>query len=263
MKKAEALKTTGTVVREVVDAADVSREGAALAVRTAGNLPYSPCEITAAWDLAVRGMTRVIAFGSMLCEIGDAISREVIRSSNGRIVGREDEDGGLLGWLKENCPTINYKTAMRFRRLAQITLAAARSEYGAEIEPGETATLLGILPPKNGTFSADEEKKKDILEHFLDGKSQRDVLQLWSEGGSRPGRVAGSQRPSGQLQEKTEAEILHEKRADAIQTLTTARNCLKALTTDLGKYLNPIKARPLMTDIRNDLQVVAATIEQL
>lgn len=249
MKKAERIETKGMVVREVVEPEVGGR----------GGLPYTPGELTHAWNIAIRGMQNVVAFGAMLCEVDAGISRERIRCEDGRLAGQNE---GLKSWLEENCPEINYKTAMKFRRLAEITLAAARTEYGAAIEPGETASLLGLLPPKNGTFSAEEEAKKQILARFLDGKSQRDVLQLWSEGGSRPGRVAGTSKALAAPRRKDDAEILAAKRAEAAQTLMTARNCLRALTTDLGGHLNPASARGLLTDIRNDLKVIAAAIEQ-
>jgi hypothetical protein len=109
----------------------------------------------------------------------------------------------------------------------------------------------------------DEDAKRAALERFINGKSQRDVLQLWAEGGSRPGRVKGAQKLCAPARRKTDEEILAEKRAEAAQALMTARNCMRALTTDLGRHLNPVSARSLLIDIRNDIKVIAAALESI
>ena len=262
MKSAEKLIETGLVVREQVEADEITREGddvahgRGLAAPSTTGREYAPAVITQAWKMAINGIRNVVCFGSMLCEVDTSLSRETSK--------RTDPRGGvdtLKGWLAEHCPEINYKTAMKFRRMAEITIAAAQTEYGAEIGAGETVELLGLLPHKGEEISDSGEAKRIILERFLDGKSQRDVLQLWAEGGAKPGRVKGSPKPAVARQKKSDEEILAAAQEEAAQALMTARNCLRALTTDLGGHLNPISARSLLIDIRNDIKVIAAGLE--
>ena len=278
MKRAEKRVEKGIVVRERVEADEVSRGGADGAE---AGMPYGPDVVSHAWKMAVNGIRNVVCFGAMLCEVGTSLSRETRK-------GCIQDGETLKAWLEENCPEINYKTAMKFRRMAEITLAAARAEWGVEIGPGETAGLLGWGDGKNAqrsTFNAQrstgggegenaqrptlnaqpstgDEAKRAALESFLDGKSQRDVLQLWAEGGSRPGRVRGTTKALAAPRErKSDEEVLAGKRAEAAQALMTARNCLRALTTDLGRHLNPVSARSLLIDIRDDIKVIAAGLE--
>lgn len=261
MKSAEKLIETGLVVREQVEADEITREkddvahGRGLAAPHPAGREYAPEVITQAWKMAVNGIRNVVCFGSMLCEVDMSLSRETHRG------GCFQTGETLKAWLAEHCPEVNYKTAMKFRRMAEITIAAAQTEYGAEIGAGETVKLLGLLPHKGEEISDSGEAKRIILERFLDGKSQRDVLQLWAEGGAKPGRVKGSPKPAVARQKKSDEEILAAAQEEAAQALMTARNCLRALTTDLGGHLNPISARSLLIDIRNDIKVIAAGLE--
>lgn len=258
MKKAEKIKPARPVVRELVSADDVSRVSAADEVPSGAvalRREYTPADVSHAWNRAINGLRDVVAFGAILCEVDTCLTRETSK--------RTDPRGGLdtlKAWLAEHCPEVNYKTAMRFRRLAVIAMA----ESGAgQIEPGEAIDLLtGSAKPGTSDAGGEDERKLAALEDFLAGKSQRDILQAWTEGGSRPGRVAGSAGAKGESRAaKTPEQVREEKRAEAAQALMTARNCLRALTTDLGLHLNPATARGLLTDIRNDIKVIAANLE--
>ena len=100
----------------------------------------------------------------------------------------------LKAWLDEHAPEVNYKTAMRFKRLAEAALAGSGAGLGA----GEASRMLGAGA---GELSADEAEKRRALESFLEGRSQRD---LWAEAMRGPGRPRGI--PGGQRRALTAAE---------------------------------------------------------
>jgi len=87
------------------------------------NPPPSPEELTAQWDKTRGSLQEVLRFGNMLIDLeaSDLIDNSPIldyNTENGipAIVARNP---GLKGWLKKNCPRIGYKTAMRYKSLAQ------------------------------------------------------------------------------------------------------------------------------------------------
>lgn len=63
----------------------------------------------AAQKIQAHAVVAALRFGAML-----ATAEEELASGRGR--GRKGE--GFKGWLEKNCPEINYKTAMRWRKLA-------------------------------------------------------------------------------------------------------------------------------------------------
>ena len=93
------------VVRECVEADKVLPPEAAT--------PYTPDAVTAQYRRAVAGALEMVRFGAMLVEIDMALSAGG-QDPNGR---RGEES--LHGWLEANCPDVNYKTAMRFKCLAE------------------------------------------------------------------------------------------------------------------------------------------------
>lgn len=62
-----------------------------------------------AQKIQAHAVVAALRFGAML-----ATAEEELSSGRGR--GRKGE--GFKGWLEKNCPEINYKTAMRWRKLA-------------------------------------------------------------------------------------------------------------------------------------------------
>lgn len=249
MRQAEKKETTGLVVRERVSP-DAVEAPVTDKVASAG---YTPAQIDHAWKQAVSGMRSVVSFGAMLCEQEFSLTRE---TKLNRTVGRPT-DGTLKEWLCENCPTVNYKTAMRFRRLAEITLA----ECG-KIAPAEAVQMLACPPDQFFGTSEDEARKRDALEKFLDGKSQRDVLQAWADGGSKPGKVSGKTAAVATRQEKSPEECARELRVAAVSTLLGARNQMRAFVTDkMWQHMQPAQVRTLLKDIKADLQAIAQAAE--
>ena len=99
-------KTTGKeiIIRECVEA------NAVLPPETATT--YAPDAVTAQYRRAVAGALEMVRFGAMLVEIDTSLTRE---TRNGCI--REGDT--LKAWLEAHCPDVNYKTAMRFKALAE------------------------------------------------------------------------------------------------------------------------------------------------
>ena len=78
-------------------------------------------------------MMRAEARISTAVEIGHVEKGRAIQSKNGLFVGSENRFGD---WLAENCPEINYKTAMSYRALAQKMIA---------LMGGETPEVMAAL----------------------------------------------------------------------------------------------------------------------
>jgi len=155
---------------------------------------YTGADVAAAWHRAVNGLKEVVRFGAMLMEVDSNLARE----KTGKLAGGWGPGDGLKAWLDEHAPEVNYKTAMRFKRLAQAALAGSAQGLDAPMNPGEATRLLGT---GGGELSANEAEKRRVLESFLEGRSQRD---LWAEAMRAPGRPKGI--PGGQRRALTAAE---------------------------------------------------------
>lgn len=104
---AKAKKPAGkeVIVRERMEASQVLPPEAAT--------PYAPDVVTAQYKRAVAGALEMVRFGAMLVEIDMALAAGG-QDPNGR---RGEES--LHGWLEAHCPDVNYKTAMKFKYLAE------------------------------------------------------------------------------------------------------------------------------------------------
>lgn len=67
---------------------------------------------------------KAIIFGATLV----AAERELERRGLLKSCGRGSGGDGLKGWLAEHCPEIAYRTAMRWRQIAEAQVAALRSK---------------------------------------------------------------------------------------------------------------------------------------
>lgn len=66
------------------------------------------------YDDATRTITeRTVVFGATLMQAEAELQKRGLLVHN-----QHKNEGGLQGWLAEHCPTINYKTAMRWKGLA-------------------------------------------------------------------------------------------------------------------------------------------------
>ncbi len=98
----------GTTYDDPIEGEVLPPENTTEAVTT----PYAPDKISEQYRLAVSGTLEVLRFGAMLIEVDMSLTRE---THKGCIQNGES----LKAWLDTNCPDVNYKTAMRFKMLAE------------------------------------------------------------------------------------------------------------------------------------------------
>jgi hypothetical protein len=150
---------------------------------------HTPSDVTAQYRRAISGTLEMLRFGAMLVEIDADLRREI---KNGCI-----QNGATIkGWLESNCPDINYKTAMRFKHLAD----GLQREFNIPAK----VSLLSALPEADGTTlvpaSVQESKRNKVMDiqaeiwEFVQGKSAR---QLLFDFGMAERKATGGDRRSG------------------------------------------------------------------
>ena len=83
---------------------------------TAAGLP-TPAQITARFKTKRRKtLTQALEIGAMLLAITPTLDARRRHAADGRMGGRS---GGLKAWLTQYCPTVNYSSASRYRKLAE------------------------------------------------------------------------------------------------------------------------------------------------
>ena len=90
-----------------------------------------------------RGPLEALKFGAMLLNVSQYVDCSPIYGRGRHIVARNP---GLKGWLGENCPGMNYITAMSYRKLAEVTCRA--------IGLPESIPLEWVLPGAEGLDAA-------------------------------------------------------------------------------------------------------------
>jgi hypothetical protein len=184
--------------------------------------PYSPEQITEQYRKAVSGCLEMIRFGAMMIEV-----------ESGLDVSRHNPDGSgesLKAWLEDNCPAINYRTALRFKGLAEglqihlripdnwplrLALPSA-TDQETEIN-ADLAGELGIKPKRLAQM------RKEIWD-FLEGKSAR---QLVFDFGCAETAPKGGDRRSGLKMTEEEKHV---------RSVQMAQNIwLESLETLLGE----------------------------
>ena len=157
-----------------------------------------PEAVAAQYHRAINGVVEMIRFGAMLAEVDASLTRET-----GGILSRVSRGGShdgstLKGWLEANCPDVNYKTAMRFLRLAE--------QVRAHCNLPAKVPLTLALPAFDGTDAAEEDdpasmpvaparmrKLREEVRMLIDGKSARQL-----EFDFRSDTPRGGDRRSGQ-----------------------------------------------------------------
>ena len=127
-----------------------------------------------------------VKFGALLTEVGYYL---------GEARGRGKDGEGLQAWLAENCPEVNYSTAMGYKALAGkcVKMLGGGSQAVAVLQD-----KTEVVPPGEAEAIEVESKfieKRDEL--FNEVKSRRELEQTYfkfmaSEGRGKPGRKAGS-----------------------------------------------------------------------
>jgi hypothetical protein len=104
---------------------------------------FSPDQVTGQYRRANAGMLEVVRFGAMLMEIEQELRPDAITNRHHK------GNGGLEKWIADNCPDVNYNTALQYKRLAAAMLRTLGAP--AKVRP----TLL--IPELDGLADASEE----------------------------------------------------------------------------------------------------------
>lgn len=134
-------------------------------------------------DTTIKFFQEVVKFGALLNEVEAFVGE-------GR--GRGNDGGGLQGWLSENCPEINYKTAQGYKAMA----AKCATMIGGGTQA--LACLQGrdsVMDPASQAVVAVAPsfiERRDALFEQVD--SRRKLEKMWFDflcAGRRAGRPAG------------------------------------------------------------------------
>jgi len=160
-------------------------------------------KVNGSWKNALE---QTVRFGAMLKEWGDFLGE-------GRGGAGGGASGGLQTWLAENCPEINYNTAMGYKHLAEKTVRMLGGGAGA------VAALLGrdtVTDPDGNEVPIDAEVVERKEEIFREAGSRRKLEQMYFDFTEAPARPKGRAKGSKNVP-KTDAE-----RADAFWKLNAA-----------------------------------------
>ena len=127
-----------------------------------------------------------VKFGALLLEVSYYL---------GEARHAKNEGEGLKAWLSENCPQINYKTAMGYKRMGEMAVTKL----------GGGSQAVAVLQDKTEVIPPGEEEAVEVDSKFIEKrdelfnevKSRRDLEQTYfkfmaSEGLRGPGRPKGS-----------------------------------------------------------------------
>ena len=117
-------------------------------------------QLTDQYRKAISGCREMLIFGSMFMGLGRVLQPQNTVDEQGLITGRE---GGLKGWIEQNCPSINYNTAYKFYGLAK----SMRAELG--IPP--TTDIYRLLTSPVHELSKKEAKIRVEMDDANEGKS--------------------------------------------------------------------------------------------
>ena len=158
-----------------------------------------------------------VKFGALLLEVSYYL---------GESRGGDHSNGGLQAWLSENCPQINYKTAMGYKRMGEmaVTKLGGGSQAVAVLQD-----KTEVIPPGEDAPIEVESKfveKRDEL--FNEVKSRRELEQTYfkfmaSEGRRGPGRPKGTGAGTVEYKKKSTMECAVEAVWPTVQHLLKHR----------------------------------------
>lgn len=160
-------------------------------------------KVNGSWKNALE---QTVRFGAMLKEWGDFLGE-------GRGGAGGSSPGGLQTWLAENCPEINYNTAMGYKHLAEKTVRMLGGGAPA------VAALLGrdtVTDPDGNEVPIDAEVVERKEEIFRAADSRRKLEQMYFDFTDAPAKPKGRAKGSKNVP-KTDAE-----RAEAFWKLNAA-----------------------------------------
>ena len=186
-----------------------------------------------------------VKFGALLTEVGYYL---------GETQGKKDE--GLQAWLAENCPEVNYSTAMNYKALAGkcVKMLGGGSQAVAVLQDKTV-----VQEPGTGETIDVESKfieKRDEL--FNEVKSRRELEHTYfkfmaSEGRRGPGRPKGSKADLSRKPDST--DVVTAARAVWSQVIVPADRCAVALK-GAAKLLT-------LEDVENAKTVLSSLMEML
>ena len=158
-----------------------------------------------------------VKFGALLTEVGYYL---------GEARGRGKDGEGLQAWLAENCPEVNYNTAMGYKALAGkcVKMLGGGSQAVAVLQD-----KTEVIPPGEDAPVEVESKfieKRDEL--FNEVKSRRELEQTYfkfmaSEGRRGPGRPKGTGAGTVEYKKKSTMECAVEAVWPIVQHLLKHR----------------------------------------
>lgn len=169
-----------------------------------------------------------VKFGALLTEVGYFL---------GEARGRGKDGEGLQAWLAENCPEVNYNTAMGYKALAAkcVKMLGGGSQAVAVLQD-----KTEVVPPGEDAPIEVESKfieKRDEL--FNEVKSRRELEQTYfkfmaSEGKGKAGRPKGT-KAAGSVESAVRAKTAEVRSAEAEQEMRELIGKLGAFLTRGGK----------------------------
>ena len=158
-----------------------------------------------------------VKFGALLTEVGYYL---------GEARHAKNEGEGLKAWLAENCPEVNYSTAMNYKALAGkcVKMLGGGSQAVAVLQD-----KTEVVPPgEDAPIEVDSKfiEKRDEL--FNEVKSRRDLEQTYfkfmaSEGKGKPGRPKGTGAGPVEYKKKSSLECAVEAVWPIVQHLLKHR----------------------------------------
>ena len=188
-----------------------------------------------------------VKFGALLTEVSYFL---------GEARHAKNEGEGLKAWLAENCPEVNYSTAMNYKALAGkcVKMLGGGSQAVAVLQD-----KTEVVPPgEDAPIEVDSKfiEKRDEL--FNEVKSRRALEQTYfkfmaSEGRRGPGRPKGTKADLSRKVDST--DVVAAARAVWSQVIVPADRCAVALK-GAAKLLT-------MEDVENAQAVLASLMEML
>jgi hypothetical protein len=122
-------------------------------------------QLSEQYQRAVGGLWEVVKFGAMLAHTQQHLFADLRGKGGSR--GIESSGDGLKAWLAEQCADINYKTAWRFKGLAE--------GLQKEFKLGQPADLQRLLTSSEDDLTRADRKVRQEIGDFLEGQSQRQL----------------------------------------------------------------------------------------
>ena len=163
--------------------------------------PYAPAAITEQYRRAITGTLEILRFGAMLIDVEVNLTRE----NNSPRRGPTAIGTGLQAWLEENCPEVNYKTAMRFKMLTadmqRFCQIPAKLPVSLALPGPDGAVHLDDLPAN--VNAARVGKIQQQVWDMIQGKSARQLMfQFRTDAAPRGGDHGGGAAYSEQQQQR-------------------------------------------------------------